>query len=57
MTKVIIQLQDQLGHWQQHTTTPHRPSAYKTAQNRASNQSRRYRIVDDIGYLLDQNNP
>ena len=47
MKKVIIQWQDQFGNWQHYTTMHHQPSAYKTAQNRASQQNKRYRLVDD----------
>ena len=57
MRKVIIQWQDQFGNWQHYTTMHHQPSAYKTAQNRASKQNRRYRLVDDGGHLLDLINP
>ena len=57
MKKVIIQWQDQFGNWQHYTTMHHQPSAYKTAQNRASKQNRRYRLVDDGGHLLDLINP
>ena len=53
MKKVIIQWQDQFGNWQNYTTMHHQQSAYKTAQNRASKQNRRYRLVDDSGHLLD----
>ena len=57
MKKVIIQWQDQFGNWQHYTTMHHQPSAYKTAQNRASRQNRRYRLVDDGGHVLDLINP
>ena len=56
MKKVIIQWQDQFCNWQ-HYTTIHQQSAYKAAQNRASNQNRRYRLVDDSGHLIDLINP
>ena len=38
MKKVIIQWQDQFFNWQHNTTMHHQQSAYKAAQNRASNQ-------------------
>ena len=57
MKKVIIQWQDQFGNWQHYTTMHHEASAYRTAQNRAINQKRRYRLVDDEGYLIDLINP
>ena len=57
MKQVIIQWQDQFGNWQHYTTMHHQPSAYKTAQNRASKQNKRYRLVDDGGHLIDLINP
>ena len=57
MKKVIIQWQDQFFNWQHNTTMHHQQSAYKAAQNRASNQNRRYRLVDDFGHLIDIINP
>ena len=57
MKKVIIQWQDQFFNWQHYTTMHHQQSAYKTAQNRASNQNRRYRLVDDGGHFIDLINP
>ena len=57
MKKVIIQWQDQFCNWQHYTTIHHQRSAYKAAQNKASNQNRRYRLVDDGGYLIDLINP
>ena len=57
MKKVIIQWQDQFGNWQHYTTMHHQPSAFKTAQQRAANQNRRYRLVDDFGHLIDIINP
>ncbi len=57
MKKVIIQWQDQFGNWQHYTTMHHQPSAFRTAQNRASNQNRRYRLIDDFGNLIDVINP
>ena len=53
MKKVIIQLQDQFGNWQHYKTMQHQPSSFRTAQNRASKQNRRYRLVDDSRNLLD----
>ena len=57
MKKVIIQWQDQFCNWQHYTTIHHQQSAYKAAQNRSSNQNRRYRLVDDSGHLIDLINP
>ena len=57
MKKVIIQWQDQFGNWQYYTTMHHQPSAFRTAQMKASNQNRRYRLIDDSGYLIDIINP
>ncbi len=57
MQKVIIEWQDQFANWQQYTTMHHPPSAYRNVQNRASNQNRRYRLVDDGRHLIDLINP
>ena len=57
MKKVIIQWQDQFFNWQHYTTMHHQQSAYKSAQNRASNKNRRYRLVDDGGHFIDLINP
>ena len=57
MKKVIIQWQDQFGNWQHFTTMHHQPSAFRTAYYRASNQNRRYRLIDDFGNLIDIINP
>ena len=57
MKKVIIQWQDQFGNWQHFTTMHHQPSAFRTAHYRASNQNRRYRLIDDFGNLIDIINP
>ena len=53
MKKVIIQWQDQFGKWNHYTTMHHQPSAFKTAQRRAINQNKRYRLIDADGQLID----
>ena len=53
MSKVFIQYQDIFGHWKHLSMSHHSPSAYKSAQNRASNTGKRHRLVDEDGRLLD----
>ena len=57
MKKVFIQWQDQFGRWQHYTSMYHQPSAYRTAQQRAIRQNKRYRLIDENGTLLDLLNP
>ena len=51
--KVMIQWQDQFGYWKHYQTCHHLQSAYRTAQFRAKNTNKRYRLVDENGTLLD----
>ena len=53
MTRVIIQWQDQFGRWQRYGERHHEPSAFRTAQARASSTGKRHRLVDSHGNLLD----
>ena len=51
--KVLVQYQDQFGFWRQYTTMNHIQSAVRTAQTKASQQNKRYRLVDEEGNLID----
>ena len=53
MKKVIIQYQDQFGHWRNFTTKHHEPDAYRTAKHRAKMTNKRHRLVDENNRLLD----
>ena len=52
MKQVIIYWEDQFRVFQRNTAIYHYPSAVRTAQNRATNQNRRYKITDEKGNLL-----
>ena len=52
-TKIIIQWQDQFGHWQRYQEKHNAADAYRTAQQRARSTGKRHRLVDDDGRLLD----
>jgi len=51
--KVMIQWQDQFGYWKHYQTCHHLQGAYRTAEFRAKNTKKRYRLVDENGTLLD----
>ena len=51
--KVIIEYQDIFGIWRRYTEMNHQPSAYKTAQSRASSTGKRHRLIDSNGAVLD----
>ena len=51
--KVKIQWRDTWGYWKDYQTCHHLQSAYRTAQFRAKNTNKRYRLVDENGRLLD----
>jgi len=53
MQRVHIEVQNQFGGWQHVQTVHHQANAYRTAQQRARSSSKRYRLVDDEGHLLD----
>ena len=55
--KYKIQVRNQFGGWQQYQTVHHLPSASRTAQNKASQSGKQYRIVDENGILADLINP
>ena len=55
--KVYLEYMDQFGTWKHYTSMHHLPSAYKTAERRATNTKKRYRLIDDEGTLLDLINP
>ena len=51
--KVNISWLDQHNYWVHYTTMNHLPSARRTAQNRAMTTSKKHRITDENGALLD----
>tara|TARA_B100001057_G_scaffold154542_1_gene154713 strand:- start:463 stop:681 length:219 start_codon:yes stop_codon:yes gene_type:complete len=51
--KYKIQVRNQFGGWQQYQTVHHLPSASRTAQSKASQSGKQYRIVDEDGNLMD----
>ena len=52
-TKYIIQWRDQFGKYHNYQTQYGRTSAYRTAEQRARNTDKVYRIVDGEGNLVD----
>ena len=53
MIRIIIQWQDQFGHWQRFQEKHNQADAYRTAQARARSTGLRHRLVDEHGQLLD----
>jgi hypothetical protein len=53
MIRIIIQWQDQFGHWQRFQEKHNQADAYRTAQARARSTGKRHRLVDEAGRLLD----
>ena len=53
MTRIVIQWQDQFGHWQRFQEKHNQADAYRTAQARARRTGKRHRLVDEGGRLLD----
>ena len=51
--KYKIQVSNQLGGWQQYQTVHHLPSASRTAQTKATQSGKQYRIVDEDGNPMD----
>ena len=51
--KYKIQVRNQFGGWQQYQTVHHLPSAARTAQTKATQSGKQYRIVDEDGKLID----
>ena len=51
--KYKIQVRNQFGGWQQYQTVHHLPSASRSAQTKASQSGKQYRIVDEGGGLVD----
>ena len=51
--KYKIQVRNQFGGWQQYQTVHHLPSAARTAQTKATQSGKQYRIVDEDGNLMD----
>jgi hypothetical protein len=52
-TTIIIQWQDQFGHWHRFQEKHNATDAYRTAQQRARSTGKRHRLVDESGALLD----
>lgn len=57
MPRVEIEYQDQFGRWQHYQTMHNEVNPFRTAQNRARNTGKRYRLVDTDGHLLDLIDP
>ena len=55
--KYKIQVRNQFGGWQQSQTVHHLPSASRTAQTKATQSGKQYRIIDENGILVDLINP
>ena len=53
MTRIVIQWQDQFGHWHRFQEKHNQADAYRTAQARARSTGKRHRLVDEGGQLLD----
>lgn len=53
MARIIIQWQDQFGHWHRFQEKHNQGDAYRTAAARARSTGRRHRLVDERGQLLD----
>lgn len=53
MTRIVIQWQDQFGHWQRFSEMHNQANAYRSAQARARSTGKRHRLVDEAGRLLD----
>ena len=51
--KYKIQVRNQFDGWQQYQTVHHLPSAARTAQTKATQSGKQYRIVDEDGNLID----
>jgi hypothetical protein len=51
--KYKIQVRNQFGGWQQYQTVHHLPSASRSAQAKATQSGKQYRIIDEDGKLLD----
>lgn len=51
--KFVIQYRDQFGNYRNYQTQRNRTSAYRTAENKARETGKVYRIVDGEGNLVD----
>ena len=51
--KYKIQVRNQFGGWQSYQTIHNLPSASRTAQTKATQLGKQYRIVDEDGNLMD----
>ena len=55
--KYKIQVRNQFGGWQQYQTIHHLPSAARTAQTKATQSGKQYRIDNEDGNLIDLFHP
>jgi hypothetical protein len=55
--RIIIQWQDQFGHWQRFQEKHNHGDACRTAKQRARSTGKRHRLVDESGRLLDLIDP
>ena len=53
MTHIVIQWQDQVGHWHRCQEKHNQADAVRTAQARARSTGKRHRLVDERGSLID----
>ena len=53
MPRIVIQWQDQFGHWQRYQEKHNQADACRTAQARARSTGKLHRLVDEAGRLLD----
>ncbi|MAR06664.1 MAG: hypothetical protein CL862_06150 [Cyanobium sp. NAT70] len=51
--KYKIQARNQFGGWIPYQTVHHLPSASRSAQNKATQSGKQYRIIDEDGNLVD----
>ena len=51
--KFVIQYRDQFGNYRNYQTQHGRTSAYRTAETRARQTGKVYRIIDEDGDLVD----
>ena len=52
MIRIVIQWQDQFGHWQRFQEKHNQADAYRTAEARARSTGKRHRLVEKLGDCL-----
>ena len=57
MMKIHIEFQNQFKYWIHYTTKNHYQDAVRVAENRVRLTSKKHRLVDDSGCLLEQIDP